>query len=250
MHHHRKFTKRDIDLHLKNEHKINPFSTYLREIVYGGNDGIVTTFAVVAGFAGAQAHADMIGVSVLAVLLFGFANLFADATSMGLGNFLSIRSEQKVYRNHKRKEEYEIRHNTEYEINETIYLLKKHGFTDEQAHAITKLYTKNPKYWAEFMMKYELDMQNPEGENPALTGLATFLSFIAFGIIPLLPYVFFRESDNTFIVAVLFTICALVLLSILRWRVTKERLLACISEVLLIGGTASIIAYFVGTLFK
>lgn len=249
MHHHRKFTKRDIDLHLKNEHKINPFSTYLREIVYGGNDGIVTTFAVVAGFAGAQAQADMIGVSVLAVLLFGFANLFADATSMGLGNFLSIRSEQKVYRNHKQKEEHEIRHNTEYEINETMYLLKKHGFSEEQAHAITKLYAENPKYWAEFMMRYELDMQNPEGENPALTGLATFLSFIIFGIIPLIPYILFRESANTFHLAVLFTASALVLLGILRWKVTKEKLLACISEVLLIGGIASIIAYFVGSLF-
>lgn len=238
-----------MDQHIKREHKINPFSTYLREIVYGGNDGIVTTFAVVAGFAGAQAQAEMIGVSVIAVLLFGFANLFADATSMGLGNFLSIRSEQKVYRNHKQKEEYEIQHNTEYETNETIYLLKKHGFSEEHAHAITKLYAKNPQYWAEFMMRYELDMQNPEGDNPALTGLATFLAFIVFGIIPLIPYIIFKDSGHTFPLAVLFTVSALILLSILRWRVTKEKLFACVGEVLLVGGTASIIAYFVGSLF-
>ncbi|WP_439103659.1 VIT1/CCC1 transporter family protein, partial [Celeribacter marinus] len=67
------------------------FTDHLKQIVYGGNDGIVTTFAIVAGFAGAESQgAAQIG--ALAVLLFGLANLFADATSMGLGEFLSARA--------------------------------------------------------------------------------------------------------------------------------------------------------------
>ena len=72
------YTNKDLQKHLQEEHKMSPFSEYLREIVYGGVDGIVTTFAVVAGFAGANAGSQVGGLGALAVLLFGLANLFAD----------------------------------------------------------------------------------------------------------------------------------------------------------------------------
>ena len=85
-------------------------AAYLKEIVYGGNDGIVTTFAVVAGFAGAHANGHSY-IPAITVLLFGLANLFADATSMGLGNFLAIRTEQDIYAHEKDKEYHEIKHN-------------------------------------------------------------------------------------------------------------------------------------------
>ena len=97
----------DLATHLSQEHKISPFSTYLKEIVYGGNDGIVTTFAIVAGFAGAQTETPM-AVPLTAVVLFGLANLFADAASMGLGNFLALRAEKDVYRREKERELHEI----------------------------------------------------------------------------------------------------------------------------------------------
>jgi vacuolar iron transporter family protein len=98
------YSKADLEKHRKEEHSSSPFSTYLKEIVYGGNDGIVTTFAVVAGFAGAQSDTNVATYSFLTVLLFGIANLFADGASMGLGNFLSLRSEQDLYKKEKAKE--------------------------------------------------------------------------------------------------------------------------------------------------
>ena len=64
---------------------------YLKDLVYGANDGIITTFAVVAGVAGAQLEARI-------VLILGFANLLADGFSMGASNFLSIRSDEAVRR--------------------------------------------------------------------------------------------------------------------------------------------------------
>ena len=70
---------------------------FLKQIVFGGNDGIVTTFAIVAGFAGAQADGTA-QIGGIAVLVFGLANLFADAVSMGLGEFLSLRSRHAMYR--------------------------------------------------------------------------------------------------------------------------------------------------------
>jgi VIT1/CCC1 family predicted Fe2+/Mn2+ transporter len=62
---------------------------YVRELIYGANDGIITTFAVVAGVAGG-------GLSLRVVLIIGAANLFADGLSMAVGNYLSIRSHESV----------------------------------------------------------------------------------------------------------------------------------------------------------
>lgn len=239
----------DLEEHLKNEHKISPFQTYLKEIVYGGNDGIVTTFAVVAGFAGAQATS-MGAIPVLVVLLFGLANLFADAASMALGNFISLRAEKDVYKAEQAKELHEIRHNPHMEKEETIAILEQKGFSTHQAQQLTDIYMTNEKYWLSFMMNHELEMSNPTAENPYFTALATFFAFILFGSIPLLPYILLRGLPNTFSYSVLATITALILLGILRWRIIKDRFLRSVLEILLVGGTAAIIAYFVGTFFR
>lgn len=186
------YSSTDLQEHLAHEHKISPLSEYLREIVYGGVDGIITTFAVVAGFTGANSGS-VVTYSFLTVLLFGFANLLADATSMGLGNFLSIRAQKEVYRGEKKKELREIRNEPELEKAETRQILINKGFSKSQAETLTKIYAQNEQYWLEFMMAHELELPNPEGTNPALTGSATFGSFLLFGFIPLFPYLFLTD---------------------------------------------------------
>ena len=236
--------------HLATEHKISPFQTYLKEIVYGGTDGIVTTFAVVAGFTGAQAGANLPSLSVLTVLLFGLANLFADGVSMGLGNFLSLRSEKDIYKKEQAKELYEIRNHPASEKEETIEILKQKGFTETQATELAAIYATNESYWLRFMMNDELEMSNPMSENPYLTGLSTLMAFIVFGSIPLLPYVFSQNSPTLFLNAVVATITALFALGLLRWRVTNEHVLRSIFEIVLLGSVSASIAYFVGTFFR
>lgn len=239
----------DLKEHLKEEHKITLFQTYLKEIVYGGNDGIVTTFAVVAGFTGAQA-ANAASLSYLTVLLFGLANLAADGTSMALGNYLSLRSEKDVYKAHHQKERTEIHRSREMEKKETIEILKMKGFTPQQAKKLADIYITNEKYWLEFMMKDELEMPDPSKENPFLTALVTFLAFSSFGFIPLIPYIFLNNQPHTFTYSSLATFSALVLLGLLRWTITKINLLRAVSEIVLIGSIAASIAYLVGTFFK
>lgn len=245
MHH---YTQKELAKHLRKEHKLSPFSTYLREIVYGGNDGIVTTFAVVAGFSGANlSHAN--GLGYLTVLLFGLANLFADASSMGLGNLLSMRAEQDRYNQEREKENYEIHNNIENEKIETVQLLMTKGFSQNQAQELVTIYSTNKDYWVDFMMRYELEMSDPTNENAVLTGTVTFLSFIVFGVIPLIPFFLFGKSEHTFFYAIIATCIALLLLGLLRWRVTKDSLIRSVGEILIIGGISAAIAYFVGTLF-
>lgn len=238
----------DLKKHLADEHHMSPISTYLKEIVYGGNDGIITTFAVVAGFSGAQAQ--ITSLPVFVVLLFGFANLAADGVSMALGNFLSTRSEQDVYKMYKDKELHEIRTNKEQEIVESIEILTKRGFSETQAKDLVKIYATNEKYWLEFMMNDELSLPNPEGEKPERMALVTFFSFVSFGLIPLLPYVFLPNAPEHFLYSCISTLGALLLLGILRFKVTGQSWVRSIGETLLLGTTAASIAYLVGTWFR
>ncbi|HEC64662.1 MAG TPA: GMP synthase [bacterium] len=235
--------------HLKNEHKLTPFSTYLKEIVYGGSDGIVTTFAIVAGFTGANSG-EIATLSLITVLIFGLANLFADGASMGLGNFLSIRSDQDVYKKERKKELNEITNNTKFEKEETLQILMAKGFDKEDAEKLTDIYSKNKEYWLDFMMSQELEMPDPTSEKPVLSGFATFLAFIFFGFIPLIPYVFLREFSSVFLFSIIATLIALTLLGILRWRVTKEKIFRSVIETVLIGGISAVIAFLVGSLFR
>jgi VIT1/CCC1 family predicted Fe2+/Mn2+ transporter len=238
----------DIAKHLEEEHKITPLSAYLKEIVYGGNDGIITTFAVVAGFAGAQVSVGT-QLPVLSVLIFGFANLFGDGVSMALGNLLSTRSEQDVYANEKKKELYEIIHNTEMERIESVQILITKGFTKPQAEQLISIYSTNPKYWVDFMMNQELELPNPEKDDPYKMSLVTFCSFITFGFIPLIPYVFF-QGKFLFIASIFMTAFSLFLIGIMRWRVSKQGFVRSVGEMLLLGGAAATVAYLVGTMFR
>lgn len=238
-----------LEHHLKEKHAVTPFSQYLREIVYGGTDGIVTTFAVVAGFAGAQSQ-DVAVIPVLTVLVFGFANLFADGVSMSLGGFLATSSDHDKYRSEQKKELYEITHHPEDERMETIEILEQKGFTKKQAQEITTLYESNPSYWLNFMMSEELTMANPEGEKPVLMSVATFISFVTFGFLPLIPYVIMKGSPVVFSISIVTTGIALFLLGILRYAVTRQSLLRAVFESVLLGGMAATVAYVVGRAIK
>lgn len=244
------YSTSDLRNHLKEEHGRSPFSSYLREIVYGGSDGIVTTFAVVAGFAGASRGEIVSSLPVLTVLLFGLANLFADASSMALGNFMSTRADQDLYRKNKNKEHFEIKNNTRMEWLETVHILKEKGYIDEDARAMANLYQKNDKYWLDFMMSQELEMNNAEKENPVITSFATATAFITFGLVPLIPYIFFRDNPALFPISIAFTLGALFLLGTLRLQVTRVHPLRSIGEIVLLGGTSAVIAYAVGSFFR
>lgn len=233
-----------------NEH--STFADYFKEVIYGGIDGIVTTFAVVAGFAGAaMSNSETTQLSFLVVLLFGLANLFADATSMGLGNFLSVRSEKDLYAAKRRQETRDLETNPEGEVEKTIRILEAKGFDSEQATTMAGIYRTNQEYWTDFIMQHDLEMSDPRGENEIHTGLATFISFMVFGAIPLLPFMLQSEGDprTAFLISSLGTFFALVMLGLLKWRVIGTKFWASLGEVVIVGSVAAVIAFMVGTFF-
>lgn len=235
------------------EHAHSTFADYFKEVIYGGIDGIITTFAVVAGFSGAALSNDSTTqLSFMVVLLFGLANLFADGVSMGLGNFLSVRSEQDLYKAARKKEAEEVRHNATMEYEETITILMQKGYTETDATAMADLYRKNEAYWIDFMMTHELELSDPRGENPVVNGLTTFTSFLIFGSIPLIPFMLFGSGDpqTIFYYSVAGTFVALITLGLLKWKIVGSALRNSLFEVVLVGSVAASVAYFVGTFFQ
>jgi len=232
-----------------NRHRVSTFQEYLKQIVYGGNDGIVTTFAIVAGFAGAGADgAAQIG--AVAVLLFGVANLLADATSMGLGEFLSVRSQQDVYHATLRNECAEILNNPEDGRTSMMSSLSSRGVCDQDAEQLTDVILRNPEVMANFMMQYDLGMPNPSSNSAAMNGLFTFGAFLIWGSVPLIPYFIYDPTQSTFRLSVTATFAALTSLGLLRWKVTNESMLRCVGETVLIGGICAVVAFGVGMIFR
>ena len=231
--------------HKRETHNMGALQDSLKQIVYGGNDGIVTTFAIVAGFAGAGAEgAAQIG--AIAVLVFGLANLFADAVSMGLGEFLSTRSQRDLYMAQRQIELRELRENPEQERAEIVEMLRERGLGRQDAAQAADILMKSPELVVDMMMSYELEMPDMRTVNPALDGLVTFLSFVSFGVIPLVPYFLLDAVVQTFWLSVAATFAALLGLGLLRFAATREELFRCLWETVLVGGACALVAFGVG----
>ncbi len=212
---------------------------FLKQIVFGGNDGIVTTFAIVAGFAGAQADGTA-QIGGIAVLVFGLANLFADAVSMGLGEFLSLRSRHAMYRT--RRSQFE---GTRSAAAVRRFLLAR-GVADQNAAQVTEVLESHPDVLADLAMTFEHGMTDPDQESPWVSGLVTFLAFVAFGSLPLLPYFVGGVGDAALGWSVATTASALIALGLLRWRVTEDPALRAVGETVLVGAICAGVAYGVG----
>ena len=226
------------------------FVVYIREIIYGGIDGIITTFAIVSGFSGASFATDTTGTfSIFLVLLFGFANLFADGVSMGLGNFLSLRSAKKLYTVREREERELLRNSREETVAITLEVLEERGFSSEDARSLVSLFKHNEAYWVDFLMRYKLDMQSQTHERPGIRGTATFFAFILFGAIPIIPFILLSSPEQAFSYSVLGFTIALMTLGFIRGYLTKENIALAIVEVTFVGAIAGSIAFFIGSLF-
>lgn len=221
-------------------HRLGPF---IHDVVYGGNDGIVTTFAVVAGAVGADLPSGVI-------VILGLANLLADGTSMGTGAYLSLRSERDQYKRIRREELQEIDEKPAEETQEIRDAFQYRGFTGEDLHRAVRVITSRKDVWADTMMWVEHQMAPEMFAKPLVHGIITFVSFVIFGSIPLLPYLFGMDPENRFTIAVISTGIALIILGLTRSIVTRERLFRGPLEILSVGAIGAIVAYIIGVALK
>jgi VIT1/CCC1 family predicted Fe2+/Mn2+ transporter len=235
--------KRALADHRKSEPHGSALGPYIHDIVYGANDGIVTTFAVVSGVAGAELAPSI-------VIILGFANVFADALSMGLGNYLSGKSRLDNYHRILKEELVEIETIPDIEREEIREIYEAKGFSGADLDRVVAVITSDKNVWADTMMREEHGLAKSEEGTPALHGFMTFIAFVLFGSIPIAPYVLPIPQTNRFLVTIVSTVIALLLVGLLRSWVTRERLIRGPLEVLAVGSGCAIVAYYIGVLLK
>ncbi|MBX2961050.1 MAG: VIT1/CCC1 transporter family protein [Cyclobacteriaceae bacterium] len=218
---------------------------YLPEMVYGSIDGIVTTFAVVAGSAGA-------GLSIEVVLILGIANLVADGLSMSIGAFLSKRSEIDNYNKHLKIEEWEIDNLPDIERKEIEVIYREKGFEGEELAMVVNRITSNREVWLKTMMHDELGLMK-DTKSPFKSGLFTFAAFVVAGAVPLISYVITllnKVQANPFVVSSLFTFITFILIGAAKNFVTQSGYARSIAETVGLGVIAAIAAYALGDLLE
>ena len=233
-------------LHGSTNNFFSRFQDYLGEFVYGGIDGSVTTFAVVAGSAGAD-------LDVSVVIILGFANLIADGFSMSVGSYLSNKSELQNYEKHKKVEYWEVENMPEREKEEIREIYAQKGFKGDLLDKVVEVITANKDRWVDVMMKEELEMI-PSTKSPFAMGAVTFFSFLLVGLVPLLAYVYDYISgaqvSHPFLIASLLTGFAFAGIGFLKSFVTQTTRWKGMLETLFLGASAAVLAYFVGNILE
>lgn len=213
---------------------------YIREFIYGGIDGAVTTFAVVSGVSGAE-------LSPSIVLILGFANLVADGFSMAASNYLGTKSELDDY---KRLEKIEYRHIAvapEGEREEVRQIYREKGFEGDELEKAVDLITADKDRWVKTMLTEEYGLA-ADVRSPWTAAFSTFIAFLVCGLIPLLPYLF--SSRSSFLVSCIMTGVTFFLIGSFKSRWSTTSWLRSALETLFVGALAAGLAYAVGVLLK
>ncbi|MFW6231282.1 MAG: VIT1/CCC1 transporter family protein [Nanoarchaeota archaeon] len=219
---------------------------YIKSAVYGGLDGIITTFAVVAGVAGASLSSGV-------VLILGFANLIADGISMAVGDYLSTKAEQEYQKREREREEWEFDNYPEGEHKEMVELFEDRGLTHKESKQVIDIMAQHRRTFIDFMMVEELGILEDD-ENPVKNALVTLGSFLLFGFVPLITFVFsplvpfFR--NHSFPVASVLTGLTLFGLGALKFKFTSRAWWKLGLEMLLVGGIAAAAAFGIGHLLS
>ncbi len=213
---------------------------YIRDWVYGGIDGAVTTFAIVAGVVGANLSSGII-------LVLGLANLLADGLSMAASNYSGTKSEVDDADRLREIEKKHIDQDPVGEREEIRQILKQKGLEGQVLNDATDAIIANEKVWIETMLVDEYGV-SPMMRKPTTSALATFAAFVLCGAVPLLP--FLVSIPSPFIIASVLTGIVFFAIGSMKSRWSLSAWWHSGLETLIIGSGAAGVAYIVGYLLK
>lgn len=218
-------------------------SEALRDIVIGMSDGLTVPFALAAGLSGAV---DSTSIIVIA----GIAEIAAGSIAMGLGGYLAGKTEQDHYNSELKREYDEVERVPEREKEEVREFFSAIGLSESVQRQATEEIAQDKKKWVDFMMKYELGLEQPDPKRATKSALNIGLSYVAGGMVPLLPYFFVKDPLNGLEISAVLTICCLFVFGYFKSKITGINPWQGAIRVALIGALAAGAAFAVAKLFE
>ncbi len=213
----------------------------IRDIVIGMSDGLTVPFALAAGLSGATS-------STAIIITAGLAEIAAGSIAMGLGGYLAARSDSEHYASERRREGREVKEMTEAEKAEVRGIFTSYGLTAEQCAPLVEAISKQPETWVDFMMRFELGLEEPDPKRALTSALTIAVSYIIGGLIPLSPYIFLHVVTSALLSSVLVTLLALLIFGYIKGRFTGTTPIRSGLQTALIGGLAAGAAFLIARL--
>lgn len=214
---------------------------FVRDIVFGMNDGLLSMLSLVMGVAAA-------GSSSQVVILAGVAGAAAGAISMGAGAYISTKSQKEFFEEEIKREDWEIDNKREREIEEVKEIYEAKGFKGKLLEDITKHIISNRKRWLDVMMKEELGLFADRLGNPWQAGALSGFAFVLGSLFPVLPFIFLDVTNGLY-GSIIATGTAMFAVGVIKARFTKANPIYKGMEMLLIGFIGAAATYLVGSLF-
>lgn len=225
---------------IKERLSAGPQHSYLRDWVYGGIDGAVTTFAVVSGVIGANLSSGII-------LVIGMANIIADGFSMAASNYLGTKTERDELKHVEAIEHRHIEMAPEGEREEIRHIFREKGFEGEDLRRVVDLITADKQRWVRTMLTEEYGLPQ-EVRSPWLAAASTFSAFMICGLVPLLPFIL--KLADAFRLSIILTGAIFFIIGSVKSRWSTVSWWRSGLETLILGSVAAGLAYGVGILLK
>ncbi|HLF16604.1 MAG TPA: VIT1/CCC1 transporter family protein [Candidatus Thermoplasmatota archaeon] len=214
---------------------------YVRDLILGFNDGVVSVYAACAGVAGAALGSDVVGVA-------GVAAGVAGALSMGLGEYISTKSQTQYYEAEARRERDHIRAYPQLETEELKEMMAEKGYPAAVQGELVRHLTANEDRFVEWMMREEFGVGKESARSPVRAMLVIALAFIVGALLPVLPF-FLAPADMALAAASVVSVAGLFAAGWAKARVAGLPPLQSGLEMAVLGSLAALVTYGVGTLF-
>jgi VIT1/CCC1 family predicted Fe2+/Mn2+ transporter len=201
-------------------------------------DGLTVPFALAAGLSGTVS-------TTMLVVTAGLAEIAAGSIAMGLGGYLAAKTEREHYLSELERERREVVELPDREKEEVRDILIQWGLDPQAAEPIVEALSRDPDRWVDFMMKFELGLEEPEPKRARNSSLTIGLSYIAGGIIPLAPYMLIGNPVTALLVSVVVTLVALFVFGFVKGKYTGVNPWKSAWQTTVVGGLAAGVAYLV-----
>ena len=210
----------------------------VRDTVIGMSDGLTVPFALAAGLSGAVSSARV-------VVIAGLAEIAAGSIAMGLGGFLAARSDAEHYEQELVRERMEVGTIPEAEAAEVSSIFESYGLSKEETQPVVDAFRKKPKAWVDFMMRFELGLEEPVPGRALRSALTIAGAYVVGGLVPLSPYMLLGQIHSAFLMSVAVTLIALFIFGFIKAKYTGTPSLRGALQTLVIGALAAGAAYLI-----